>query len=117
MSMSDPIADMLTRIRNAQATMKETVEIPSSKVKVGIARAIVLDIAPEVLPISLETVHKKELSQLQETFLTSSSRGIVPIIQIDDVTIGTGVPGETTNHLREVYERWVETHLEPILPD
>ncbi len=37
MSMSDPIADMLTRIRNAQATRKVTVEMPNSKVKVGIA--------------------------------------------------------------------------------
>ena len=37
MSMSDPIADMLTRIRNAQATMKVSVEMPNSKVKVGIA--------------------------------------------------------------------------------
>lgn len=37
MSMSDPIADMLTRIRNAQATRKVTVEMPNSRVKVGIA--------------------------------------------------------------------------------
>ena len=37
MSMSDPIADMLTRIRNAQATNKVSVSMPSSKVKVGIA--------------------------------------------------------------------------------
>ncbi len=37
MSMSDPIADMLTRIRNAQAVQKTTVNIPGSKVKTGIA--------------------------------------------------------------------------------
>ncbi|MBT8061638.1 MAG: 30S ribosomal protein S8 [Xanthomonadales bacterium] len=40
MSMSDPIADMLTRIRNAQATRKVTVEIPASKVKKGIASVL-----------------------------------------------------------------------------
>jgi len=40
MSMSDPIADMLTRIRNAQATNKVSVDIPSSKVKVGIAKVL-----------------------------------------------------------------------------
>jgi small subunit ribosomal protein S8 len=37
MSMSDPIADMLTRIRNAQASEKVSVEMPCSKVKVAIA--------------------------------------------------------------------------------
>lgn len=37
MSMSDPIADMLTRIRNAQQVKKSSVAMPSSKVKVAIA--------------------------------------------------------------------------------
>jgi small subunit ribosomal protein S8 len=36
MSMSDPISDMLTRIRNAQMANKATVAMPSSKVKVAI---------------------------------------------------------------------------------
>ena len=40
MSMSDPIADMLTRIRNAQAVQKTTVNIPASKVKTGIASVL-----------------------------------------------------------------------------
>ena len=40
MSMSDPIADMLTRIRNAQAVEKQTVVMPSSKVKVAIAAVL-----------------------------------------------------------------------------
>jgi len=37
MSLQDPIADMLTRIRNAQARAKREVSIPSSKLKAGIA--------------------------------------------------------------------------------
>ena len=37
MSMSDPIADMLTRIRNAQQAQKSSVAMPSSKLKVAIA--------------------------------------------------------------------------------
>jgi small subunit ribosomal protein S8 len=40
MSMSDPISDMLTRIRNAQAVQKAKVNIPASKVKTGIARVL-----------------------------------------------------------------------------
>ena len=40
MSMSDPISDMLTRIRNAQAVQKTTVNIPASKVKKGIAKVL-----------------------------------------------------------------------------
>ena len=40
MSMSDPIADMLTRIRNAQMVEKVAVSMPSSKVKVAIAKVL-----------------------------------------------------------------------------
>ena len=41
MSMSDPIADMLTRIRNANTAKHDTVDIPSSKIKVAIADILV----------------------------------------------------------------------------
>jgi small subunit ribosomal protein S8 len=40
MSMTDPVADMLTRIRNAQACGKTTVAIPSSKLKAAIAQVL-----------------------------------------------------------------------------
>ncbi len=40
MSMSDPIADMLTRIRNAQMAEKITVSMPSSKLKVALAKVL-----------------------------------------------------------------------------
>jgi small subunit ribosomal protein S8 len=40
MSMSDPIADMLTRIRNAQSVEKAVVAMPTSKLKVAIAQVL-----------------------------------------------------------------------------
>lgn len=40
MSMTDPISDMLTRIRNAQSTEKSSVRMPSSKLKAAVARVL-----------------------------------------------------------------------------
>jgi len=40
MSMTDPISDMLTRIRNSQAVAKAQVSMPSSKMKVAIAKVL-----------------------------------------------------------------------------
>ena len=40
MSMQDPIADMLTRIRNGQAANKVAINMPSSKLKVAIATIV-----------------------------------------------------------------------------
>ena len=42
MAMSDPIADMLTRIRNANTAKHDSVDVPSSKMKLAIAK-ILLD--------------------------------------------------------------------------
>ena len=41
MSMSDPIADMLTRIRNANTAKHDTVDVPASKIKIAIADILV----------------------------------------------------------------------------
>jgi small subunit ribosomal protein S8 len=40
MSMSDPVADMLTRIRNAQQSEKQSVAMPTSKLKAAIAKVL-----------------------------------------------------------------------------
>ena len=40
MTMSDPIADMLTRIRNANTAKHDTVDVPASKMKIAIAEIL-----------------------------------------------------------------------------
>jgi small subunit ribosomal protein S8 len=57
MSMSDPIADMLTRIRNGQARGKITISMPSSKQKVAIAK--LLEDEGYLSDVSLESEGKK----------------------------------------------------------
>lgn len=57
MSMSDPIADMLTRIRNAQSTSKVVVRMPSSKLKRAIAS--VLKDEGYIEDFSVETIDGK----------------------------------------------------------
>ncbi|HED4459745.1 30S ribosomal protein S8 [Pasteurella multocida] len=69
MSMQDPIADMLTRIRNGQAANKVAISMPSSKLKVAIANVLaeegyiesvkVLDGVKPELEITLKYFHGK----------------------------------------------------------
>ena len=56
MSMSDPIADMLTRIRNAQMVESAVVVMPSSKVKVAIAKVLKDEGYIEGFKVSVEVV-------------------------------------------------------------
>jgi branched-chain amino acid aminotransferase len=80
----------------------------------GISRQIVLAVAPNILPIQLQPINVSQLAQVQEAFLSSSSRGIVPVVEIDGVTMGAGVVGETTKALRGAYADWVNAHLEEL---
>lgn len=80
----------------------------------GIARQIVLEVAPGIIPVKENPVNLYELAEVQEAFMTSASRGVIPIIQIDDHLIGSGHPGPITRQLSHLYNQWTESYKEPI---
>jgi branched-chain amino acid aminotransferase len=80
----------------------------------GIAQQIVFEIAPSILPVQRQVVNVAQIPQLAEAFITSSSRGIVPVIEIDGHCLGDGRPGPLTRQLRRAYDAWVKTHLEEL---
>jgi branched-chain amino acid aminotransferase len=66
----------------------------------------------------LEIVYKPlklgQIQALDEAFLTSSSRGIVPIVQIDEVAVGEGSPGVVTKDLFAAYKVYIKRFAENI---
>ena len=63
MSMTDPISDMLTRIRNAQTARKPSVSLPSSKQKLAVAK--VLEQEGYIASVASETVDGKNVMTLE----------------------------------------------------
>lgn len=86
----------------------------SERILHGVARRIVLTVVEGYLPIDTRAVNIDEMDRLDESFLSSSSRGVVPIIMIDGATIGDGSPGPLTMEIINRYDAWVASHLEPI---
>ncbi len=80
----------------------------------GIAQKIIFEIAPDVLPVKREAVNVRDIPLLTEAFISGSSRGIVPVVEIDNVTLSDGRPGMTTQKLQTVYSEWMKTHLEDL---
>lgn len=80
----------------------------------GIAQQIVLEVAPPILPVRREAPRQQDIARLAEAFITSSSRGIVPVIEIDGYAIGGGKPGLRTRALQDAYAAWVNAHLEAL---
>ncbi len=81
----------------------------------GITRETVIEIARgRGLEVRYQSLKRDQLAAVAETFTTSSSRGIVPVVQIDDFTIGQGSPGPITKQLSAAYDADVIARAERI---
>jgi len=81
----------------------------------GVTRTMVIRAARgRGLEVRFRSLKLNQLSAVKEAFITSSSRGIVPVIQIDDARVGQGSPGKVTKMLMSSYEDYVLKHAEKI---
>lgn len=70
----------------------------------GITREFVLEIGKNAgVPAREAVLHDADLFGADEAFLTSSTRELVPIVQVDDRRIGNGIPGPVTRSLLESF--------------
>lgn len=99
---------------NFYAILNSTLRTAGAGILNGISRQIVLDVAPAILPVQLVPVTLADIPALAEAFLTSSSRGVIPIVRINDQIVGTGAPGPLTRQIEAAYDAWAAAHIEPI---
>lgn len=66
---------------------------PSNNVLAGITRKRILEFAPDILPVITRDIFVDELKNAAEVFMTSTTRRIQPVVEIDGNTIGTGKAG------------------------
>lgn len=76
---------------------------PHEQILRGITRKQVLDLAPDIVRVEERTVHMDELPTFREAFLTSSTKGVMPVVQVDETVIGEGLPGEVTLRLGALF--------------
>lgn len=70
----------------------------------GITRAALMDCANKLsLTIEERPFTIEEAKVADEAFVTAASIFVMPVVKIDDATIGNGKPGKTTKKLRELY--------------
>ncbi|MEM6280705.1 MAG: aminotransferase class IV [Chloroflexota bacterium] len=99
---------------NFYAVMNDQLYTAVDGVLPGTSQQIVFETAPDVLPLVKTPVNIRDVGNIQEAFITSSSRWVMPVVQIDAVVMGNGMPGPHTLQLREVFLRWVDEHSEAV---
>lgn len=79
---------------------------PAEDILHGVTRKLVLQLAQDQLPIEERIVALDELEFADEAFVTSTSKGIIPIVQIDQLTIGDGAVGAHTRSLMASFNQY-----------
>lgn len=108
MTMQDPIADMITRIRNAQRAHHETVTMPSSKLKISIAKLLqqegyiggleVEEGVKPILSIALKYYNNEPVIKLLKRVSKSGLRIYRPVTALPVVMAGMGIAVISSSH-------------------
>ncbi len=86
----------------------DTLVTPRVGVLIGVTRNVVLELARGRFAIEERPILLDELPLADEAFVTSSSKEITPVIQIDDVVIGSGSAGQRTTELEQRFIAMIE---------
>ena len=106
------ISDGITA--NIYLIQGSTVRTPSAESGIleGITRGVVLDLARRAgLSVVEAVLDLNEIEKAQELFLTSSTRGVVPIVRVSGKPVGTGQPGPITRQLMGAYRNELDALL------
>ncbi|HEY9651150.1 MAG TPA: aminotransferase class IV [Coleofasciculaceae cyanobacterium] len=81
---------------------------PKENILNGITRAVVLELATNKFDVLEQPIYHSELSSCDEAFITSSTKEIMPIVQIDDLQISDGKPGKNTQLLMDLFHKYTK---------
>jgi branched-chain amino acid aminotransferase len=84
---------------------------PDQDVLAGITRNVAIELAADLGEVVLRPILRQELAEVDEAFITSTTKEIMPIARVDDIRIGSGRPGPYTQRLAELFRSF--THQVP----
>lgn len=97
---------------NIFALINGTLITPGTGILSGITRKAVLDLAAKMLPADIRDLDLDELTSADEVFITGTNKMIVPVVQVDRSSIGSGRPGQTTQTLMQAFSEQIDDYHE-----
>ncbi len=84
---------------------------PEKKVLHGITRQRILQSAGYIIDIETREIAIEEVYAAREAFIASTTKGNLPVVQVDDHLIGNGKPGAVTKTILELLDRQIAEHI------
>lgn len=82
---------------------------PKKNILKGITRDVVLELAKNQFEIVEQPIDYSDLSDFDEAFITSSTKEIMPVVQIDEFQISPGKPGTKTQLLMDLFHKYTQS--------
>ena len=83
---------------------------PQKDILPGITRQIVIELARNTYSVEEKVITKDELFAADEVFITSTSKGIMPVVKVDDHLIGNGNIGKNTKVLTNTFYEYTQSY-------
>ncbi|WP_022667743.1 aminotransferase class IV [Desulfospira joergensenii] len=97
---------------NIFGVKSDTLVTPDKGLLPGITRKVVLDLIKDEFELELRQVALPELMEMDEVFLASSNKEVMPVVKVDDQTIGTGLPGKVTKKVMALFREYTKAYGE-----
>ena len=85
---------------------------PPEDILPGVTRQAVLEIIEDEFSPELHTITRQMLYGAEEVFLTSSNKEVLPVVRVDETTIGNGQPGPATRRIMELFRNHTDQYGE-----
>ena len=95
---------------NFFAFKENTLITPKDNILLGITRKVILSLAADYFNIEIRDIPIDELGSLDEVFLTSTSKRVMPVTDIDGKAVGEGCVGRRTIKLMDLFDQYTESY-------
>lgn len=101
----------LTRSNFFLVDQNDRIITPGSGVLKGVNRKHVLEVARDHFEIEERDLLMDELKTAKEAFITGTTKKVMPVVQVDNLSIGQGRPGAVTSKLQALYNDYIVSFL------
>ena len=69
----------------------------------GITRSVILELADGKYEVEIRDIDRREIASAEEIFITASNKEVVPVVKVNDLTVGNGKPGPHTQKVMQLF--------------